>query len=165
MNLKILQTVDNPKWTGNFSDDTDEIILARALFGEARNTLVPDEARVAIGWVIRNRVESSRWPNTYWEVITTPSQFSSFNIGDHNRPFVEDPLHKNNEVDKRAWEHTCDIARKVIKGEINDPTHGANHYYDDSISTPGWAKNQKPTLIISYINQYEVEASISFLNL
>lgn len=158
-------TVDNPKWTGNFSDDTDEIILARALFGEARNTLVPDEARIAIGWVIKNRVESPRWPDTYLEIITAPSQFSSFNIGDGNRPFVEDPLHTNNAIDKKAWEHTCDIARKIIKGEIIDPTQGANHYYDDSISTPNWAKDQKPTLTISYINQYTVEANIFFLSL
>lgn len=158
-------TVDNPKWTGNFSDDIDEIILARALFGEARNTLVPDEARIAIGWVIRNRVTSSKWPSTYWEVITTPAQFSSFNIGDDNRLFVEDPLHKNNAIDKKAWEHTYNIARKIIEGEITDPTQGANHYYDDNINTPSWAKDQKPTLTICYINQYEVEVNIFFLNL
>ncbi|MBU0578916.1 cell wall hydrolase [Patescibacteria group bacterium] len=160
-----IPTVDDPRWTGDFADDTDQMILARVLFGEARNTLVPDEARIAIGWVIKNRVESSRWSNTYWEVITTPSQFSSINVGDDNRPFVEDPLHKNNEVDKKAWKHTYDIARKIIKGEIADPTQGANHYYDDSISSPDWAKDQKPTLTISYINQYEVEVRIFFLSL
>lgn len=158
-------TVENPKWTGDFSDDTDEIILARALFGEVRSTLVPDEARIAIGWVIKNRVESSGWPNTYWEVIATPSQFSCFNIGDDNRSFVEDPLHKKNEIDKKAWEHACDIARQIIEGEITDTTQGANHYYDDSISTPSWAKDQKPTLTISYTNQLGEEASIFFLNL
>lgn len=158
-------TVENPKWTGDFSDDTDQIILARALFGEARNTLVPDEARIAISWVIKNRVISTGWPDTYLGVITKPRHFSAFNLGDDNRPFVEDPLHKNNEVDKKAWEHTYDIARKIIKGEITDPTQGANHYYDDSISAPDWAKDQKPTLIISYINQHEVEVSIFFLSL
>ncbi|MDA1317171.1 MAG: cell wall hydrolase [bacterium] len=160
-----IPTVKNPKWTGDFSDDTDQVILARALFGEARNTLVPDEARIAIGWVVKNRVESSGWPNTYWEVITTPSQFSSFNIGDDNRLFVEDPLHKNNAIDKKAWEHTYDLAKKIIEGEITDPTQGANHYYDDSIGVPGLAKDRKPTLTISYINQYEEEANIFFLNL
>lgn len=158
-------TVENPKWTGDFSDDTDQIILARALFGEARNTLVPDEARIAIGWVIKNRVISTGWPDTYLGVITKPKHFSAFNLGDDNRPFVENPLHKSNEIDKRAWENTYDIARKIIEDEITDPTHGANHYYDDSISTPGWAKDQKPTLTISYINQFGEEASIFFLNL
>lgn len=151
--------------TRDFSDDTDQMILARVLFGEARSTLVPDEARMAIGWVIKNRVISTGWPDTYLGVITKPKHFSAFNLGDDNRPFVEDPLHKNNEIDKNAWEHTYDLARKIIEDEIPDPTQGANHYYDDSIGTPDWAKDQKPSLTISYINQYEEEVSIFFLNL
>lgn len=158
-------TVGNPKWTENFSDDSDQIILARALFGEARSTLVPDEARVAIAWVIKNRVESNRWPNTYWEVITTPSQFSSFSQSDPNRAYVENPLHKDLVVDKKAWEHAYEIAGKVINNKLSDPTNGANHFYDDSISVPPWAKDQKPTLTVSYINKFEQKASIFFFKL
>ncbi|MFZ5376790.1 MAG: cell wall hydrolase [Patescibacteria group bacterium] len=158
-------TVENPKWTGDFADDTDQIILARALFGEARNTLVPDEARIAIGWVIKNRVISVGWPNSYLDVITKPKHFSAFNLGDNNRPFVEDPLHTGKEVDRKAWRKAYDIAGRIISNKLVDPTQGANHYYDDSISTPVWAEGQKPTLIISYINQYEVEVSIFFLSL
>jgi len=158
-------TVDNPKWTKNFADDPDQIILARALFGEARNVLVPDEARIAIGWVIRHRVESSRWPDTYWEVITTPYQFSSFTLGDPNRPYIENPLHKDSTTDKEAWEHAYEIAGKVIGDKSPDPTNGANHYYDDSINAPPWAKDQQPTLTISYINKYGKEASIFFFKL
>src|SRR3989338_307273 len=144
-------TVEDPKWTGNFEDDRDKIIVARVLFGEARNTLVPDEARVAIGCVIKNRVVSNGWPNTYWEVITLPKHFSAFNSGDPNRPFVEDPLHAGSEIDQQAWINSYKIAGKVIFGELTDPTGGANHYYDDSISTPSWAENQPPTLVISYV--------------
>ncbi len=158
-------TVDNPKWTGDFSDDTDQIILARALFGEARNTLVPDEARIAIGWVIKNRVISTGWPDTYLGVITKPKHFSAFNLGDDNRQFVEDPFHTGKEVDREAWRKAYDIAGKVISGKLADPTQGANHYYDDSINTPGWADDQQPTLIVSYINQYGREAKVFFLKL
>lgn len=158
-------TVENPKWTGDFSDDTEQIILARALFGEARNTLVPDEARVAIGWVIKNRVISTGWPDTYLGVITKPKHFSAFNLGDDNRPFVEDPIHTGKEVDREAWRKAYDIAENVISGELADPTQGANHYYDDSINTPSWADEQQPTLIVSYINQYEREARVFFLKL
>jgi len=158
-------TVDNPKWTGDFADDTDQIILARALFGEARNTLVPDKARIAIGWVIKNRVASSGWPDTYWQVITKPSHFSAFNLGDDNRPFVEDPFHTGKEIDRQAWKKAYEIAGKVISGELVDPTQGGNHYYDDSISTPSWAEDQQPTLIVSYTNQYRREAKVFFLKL
>ncbi|PIR61518.1 MAG: hypothetical protein COY81_00930 [Candidatus Pacebacteria bacterium CG_4_10_14_0_8_um_filter_43_12] len=160
-----IPTVSNPEWTGNFADDPDQIILARVLFGEARNTLVPDEARIAIGWVIKNRVDSSGWSNSYREVITTPSQFSSFNRGDDNRPFVENPLYTDNPIDKKAWEHAYELAGKIISNEIEDPTKGANHYYDDSISTPSWAENQQLTLTISYLNQYEKKVSIFFFQL
>lgn len=129
-----IPSVDDPEWTGDFGDDTDQIILARALFGEARNTLVPDEARIAIGWVIRNRVEDSRWPDKYYQVITTPEHVSSFNEGDENRPYVEDPLQTHKDIDQEAWIHTCDIAGKIINSKLSDPTKGANHYYDDSIN-------------------------------
>jgi len=162
---QVSPTVNSPKWTGNFSDDPDQVILARALFGEARKTLVPDEARVAIGWVIKNRVLSERWPNTYWEVITTPSQFSSFNTDDPNYPYVEDPLRASNEINKNAWKHAYEIAGMIINNEIPDSTGGANHYYDDSISTPNWAKNHKPTLVVTYINEYEAKATIFFYKL
>lgn len=162
---KRIPTVNDPEWTGNFVDDTDQMILARALFGEVRNTLIPDKARIAVGWVIKNRVNDERWPNTYWEVITARSQFSAFNATDTNRPYVEDPVHFGKEIDKKAWEHSYEIARNVISNEIVDSTQGANHYYDDSISTPGWAKNQKPLFTVTYLNQYDREANIFFFKL
>ncbi|HCC84114.1 MAG TPA: hypothetical protein DEP87_00285 [Candidatus Pacebacteria bacterium] len=162
---KRIPTVNDPKWTGNFVDDTDQMILARALFGEVRNTLIPDVARHAIGWVIKNRVISKNWPNTYWEVITKPSQFSAFNVSDDNRQFVENPLYTGKKIDKLAWKHAYEIAGKLIKNEIPDPTNGANHYYDDSINTPDWAKDNKPTLTVTYSNQYDREANIFFFDL
>lgn len=163
--LKRIPSVNDPQWTGNFADDTDQIILARALFGEARNTLVPDEARIAIGWVIRNRVASKRWSDTYWEVVTEPLQFSAFNLGDPNRVYVENPLHTGKEVDKTAWEHASQISGKLIGDQISDPTHGANHYYDDSISVPSWAKDKKPSFVVTYRNKYGREATIFFFKL
>lgn len=131
--------VDNPKWTGNFRDDSPEMILARAIFGEARGT--SNEAKVAVAWVIRNRLEDprQRWGNTYHDVILKEDQFSAFNQRDLNRDFVENPLHTGTPGDKKAWLKCYEIAAQVISGEISDPTHGANHYYDGSISNPSWA--------------------------
>ena len=143
-----LPTVDNPKWTGDFYDDTDKMILARAIFGEARDELYPDKARIAVGWSIRNRVEDSRWANSYHEVIIKPEQYSAFNETDRNRPYIENPFWKDNDVDKTAWYNCFDIAGKVINGELKDPTSGANHYYDNSISTPYWATKETLALTI-----------------
>lgn len=158
-------TVDDPKWTGDFRDDTALMILARALFGEARNTLIPDEARYAIALVIKNRVADSRWPGSYVEVITTQKQFSAFNDGNANRSFVENPLHTGNRIDAEAWRHAYDIAENVLRGAVADPTDGANHYYDDSIGAPSWAKDKKPTLIVSYTNQFGHSANVYFFRL
>lgn len=164
---KRIPTVDDPEWTGDFSDDTDQMILARALFGEARDTQLPDQARIAVGWVIRNRVENknNRWPNTYWGVITSRLQFSSFNRTDDNRSFVENPLYTDNEINKKAWEKTYTIAGKIIDSEEKDPTHGANHYYDNSRDTPDWAKSETPIFSITYQNRFGRNCTIFFYNL
>ena len=158
-------TVNAPNWTGFFRDDADQIILARAIFGEARNELVPDAARIAVGWVIRNRVESTRWPNTYWEVITEPWQYSSFNENDPNRPFVENPLSTDEEVNQKAWAHAYEIAGKIINNESQDPTQGANHYYDDSGDIPDWAQSRTPIFTVVYQNQTGSTSSILFYKL
>lgn len=78
------------------------------------------------------------------------------------REKVRDPF---NYVTKEEWLECYEIAGKVISGEIPDPTKGANHYYDDSINTPTWAKDQRSTLTISYMNQRGEEAKIFFLKL
>ena len=163
--LERVPTVNDPEWTGNFADDINQMILARALFGEVRNTLIPDLARVAIGWVIRHRVENKRWPNSYWEVITAKSQFSSFNKTDDNRKYVENPNHTGKDIDLRAWEHAYDIAGKVIRDEVKDPTDGANHYYDDSILPPTWVGKEIPVFITTYKNKFGKEQRIFFYRL
>lgn len=138
-----IPTVDNPKWTGDFNNDSAQMILARAIFGEARSEILSDKARIAVGWSIRNRVEdTARFGNNYHEVILKENQYSAFRKSDENRPYVEDPLHKNNLIDKRAWENCYKIAGQVMRGEIGDPTDGANHYYDESIESPYWANNK-----------------------
>ncbi len=163
--LERVPTVNDPEWTGNFADDTDQMILARALFGEVRNTLISDTARVAIAWVIRHRVESKRWPNTYWEVITAKSQFSSFNKTDDNRKYVENPNHTKKDIDLQAWKHAYDIAGKVIRDEVKDPTNGANHYYDDSILPPTWVGKEIPIFTITYKNKFGKEQHVFFYRL
>lgn len=164
--LKRIPTKLDPEWTGNFANDTNTMILARAIFGEARNILIPDKARIAIGWVIKNRVLNKiRWPNTYWEVITEPLQYSAFNKNDENRKYVENPLHTGISMDKDAWCNSYEIAKKIINNKLKDPTKGANHYYDDSIITPNWAEKAQPTLSIIYKNQYDEDATIFFFKL
>jgi len=148
-------TVDNPKWTGNFDDDTDQMILARIIFGEARSELAPDDLRYAVGFVARNRLRSGkrRW-SSYQKVITQDLQFSAFNEGEQNRPYVENPLHTGSLPDERAWREAYDIAGKILRDEIADNTKGANHYYGDTIPQPKYYKGSEPLYSVSFINAY-----------
>ena len=139
--VKRIPNVYDPEWTGDptFKDDSEQMILGRVIFGEARNVHLSDRARIAVGWSIRNRVEGSRRATSYHKVILQPKQYSAFNEEDKNRPYVEGPLHAGSPLDEKAWLTCYKIAGQVIKRELKDPTDGANHYYDQSMATPFWA--------------------------
>jgi hypothetical protein len=146
--FKRIPTVDDPRWTGDFADDTDQMILARVIFSEARSAKLSERARVAVGWSIKNRVQDfqSRWSTSYFKVITQKAQYSSLSIGDPNRSYVDDPIGTGNILDKKAWIRCYEIAGNILANSVEDPTGGANHFYDESIRTPSWAT--KNTFII-----------------
>ncbi len=159
---KRIPTVNDPEWTGDFADDTDQIILARALFGEIRDTSYSDKARIAVGWSIRNRVKSPKWADTYHEVITQSFQYSAFNAGDPNFELVKNPFVTENKIDLNAWYKAYEIAGKVIRGEVADPTNGANHYHDSSIDPPSFLTSDK--LVLTIFNDQKTK-SIFFYRL
>lgn len=152
MQVKRKPSVYDPVWTGDFTDDDNQLLLARAIYGEARNTSLSDKVRLAIGWSIRNRVDNaSWWGDSYFSVVTKPWQYSAFNKSDSNRKYVENPFVNDNKTDKLAWFNCYEIAGRVVKGEVKDPTSGANHYYDESIVTPDWANDNNFKLKIGPI--------------
>ncbi len=142
-------TVDDPNWTGDFNDDSEQMLLARAIFGEARGA--SETAKTAVAWSIRNRLESKRWGDTYHEVILKLKQYSAFNVDDKNYLFVIDPLRANNHIDKEAWILSYKLAGQVINDSIPDPTDGANHYYS-GLRVPPWAKSKQADFKIKIDN-------------
>lgn len=145
-------TVDNPKWTGDFHDDTEQMLLARAIFGEARG--IGRRGKIAVGWSIKNRVGDSRWGDNYYDVILREKQYSAFNKTDKNYPFVTDPLHTGNVSEEKSWRECYEIAGEVIDGELEDPTGGANHYYSDYINSPYWTKSRQAEFKIKIDNTF-----------
>ena len=51
--------------------------------------------QIAVAHVVRNRVESSRYPNTVCEVIWAPKQFSGLMTGNQMNLKIDQPLSKH----------------------------------------------------------------------
>jgi N-acetylmuramoyl-L-alanine amidase len=96
---------------------SDVDLLARLIMAEAESESYG--AKVAVGAVVLNRVESSQWPNTIsgviYQNINGYYQFSPVANGTINRP---------------ANEESIRAAKAAMSGY--DPTNGAMFYYDTS---------------------------------
>ena len=111
--------------------------MAATVWGEARGE--PFEGKVAVAWVIINR---SRKPGWWGEdirsVCTARWQFSCwFDAQAERVRFVDERNEK--------FAACLDVAKRVMAGEIADPTGGADHYYADYIAAPKWARGRTPT--------------------
>ncbi len=142
--IKIAPTADNPKWTGNFYDDPEAIILARLIFGEARNQ--PREAKIWIGWSVINRAQAkSWWPHSVHGVILQTGQYDPFKHNDPNFPKITDPLGYENvsEIDKKSWFECYEIAQKIVSREIKNPTE-ATHFHGVGVTRDWFEKHMVP---------------------
>lgn len=117
-------------------------IFARTLFGEGRG--VSWDAKVAIAWAVRNRVETDLgndgapdwWGEGYVGVCQSPGQFSCWNAKDPNRPKVLAVT-----LDNVAFRECFAVAAAVMSGLIPSPIADATHYYAPSVvAEPSWAR-------------------------
>jgi spore germination cell wall hydrolase CwlJ-like protein len=116
--------------------------LAQTAWGEARGEGL--DGMRAVMWVIVNRVEDSRWPNSVFEVVHQRWQFSAWNPGNPNRERME----QVNENDA-PYDAALGMGRVILEGlDREDPTFGANHYFADSIVAPDWAREMTHTATI-----------------
>lgn len=155
--LKRIPTVDDPGWTGDFTDDTEEMLLARAVYGEAGGE--SREAKIAVAWAIRNRVEDNqnRWGKSYHDIILSDFQYEPFNNPKSDpfkkitQPLLGDPL------EKRAWQESYRVAEAVFLDKESDPTNGANHFYVPSDQPkPAWVDQKKFTIQIGTTRFYKL---------
>ncbi len=124
-------------------------LLALVVWREARGETLP--GKLAVAWVVRNRVNHPGWWGKDWiTVVLKPFQFSSFNRNDPNATRWPSPL-------DTSWEAALQIAADVYAGhgqvrfsdsggvqrtpETGDPTSGAVFYFDKSLDNnpPTWA--------------------------
>ena len=103
-----------------YASDLD--LLARLITAEAQGE--PYEAKVAVGAVVMNRVQSGSWPDTIQSVI-----YQKINGYDQFTPVA------NGWINKPAEAESIKAAAAALKGA--DHTGGAEFYYDDS-TTNSW---------------------------
>ena len=111
-------------------------ITALCVWRESRGEML--SVRRCVAWSIRNRVSNPRWwnrpqgshPSLWHSTVLKPWQYSSFNSGDPNE--TRWPVSDTDE----GWKETRDVVAEAMSDPNPDPTSGATHYFDTSITFP-----------------------------
>lgn len=111
------------------ADDMD--LLIAVIRGEAESE--PFMGKLAVGCVVRNRVQHKRWPITYREVILQKGQFCCF-----FPRFLRANIFRH--YPSQLWWRECKFAAwGILKNCVGDVTDGANLYWNpDVIEKPNW---------------------------
>ena len=126
--------------------ETALMCMAFNIYHEANNQSMLGQ--IAVGQVVMNRVEDSRFPDTVCEVVKQAvtykgtdkpvlhkCQFSWYCDGKKDEP----------KYDSKAWSKALKYAVVVLGGNITlDFTEGATHYHATYVR-PAWAKTKTRT--------------------
>jgi spore germination cell wall hydrolase CwlJ-like protein len=117
--------------------------LSLNVYQEARGE--PAEGQVAVANVVKNRVESRHYPNTYCKVVKQRygrvCQFSWYCDGLRDHPIFRSKY----SVDAEAFKAAVGIALQVLAGNIEDNTHGALYFHADYVN-PRWSRIKHKTI-------------------
>ena len=119
----------------DFLKDSDEVLLARMLFGEARGCST--EEKIAVAYSAINRINDGiKWNGeTLSEVILKHRQYSCFNENNVNRKKLRNPQ----EYDSRAFNECLKIAKSVLDGKYSNLNKGQTHFFNPNDVYPYWA--------------------------
>lgn len=106
---------------------TPLMCMAVAIFFEARSEQL--DGMIAIGEVIENRVQSSKFPDDVCSVVFQEKQFSFTHDRKSDNPIKYD--------EPKAWTRSLVAARKV-RNNNHDLAVNATHYHADWV-TPYWS--------------------------
>ena len=113
---------------------TDSVILARTIYGEARNC--GTQEKYFVGQVVMHRIASIRWPGNLKNVVLQARQFQCWDIPQDG--FSESQKMSNNydtrsyyPVDGPAYYDCLSIAENILAGNIttNNELPGDVYYY------------------------------------
>src|SRR3989344_4383543 len=144
----------------------DKLILAKMIFGEARDC--DNEAKIAIAHTAINRLNDSkkRYGSTLKEVILKDKKYSCFNKDDPNRLKALQPQ----DHDYQKWQECLSVAEKALSSP--DPIKGADHYFcfyefknqeRRNNQMPYWTRGENPTRVI-HQQGWNVNKQLMFYN-
>lgn len=118
------------------------------LYYEGRNQK-SDDAMIAVGYTVLNRIHSNNYPNTICGVVTQAKigpngkplknkcQFSWYCDGKGKTITSEPP--SDNILEKRAWDRAGTIAAAVMRNEVDNPIGDAIMYHATYVR-PRWRR-------------------------
>jgi len=120
----------------------EEICMAYNIMFEA--TSQPLEGQIAVGWVVLNRVNIARFPDSVCKVVESPYQFSWL-LQPVKRGWFQHLYIPSTYVG--AWESAFNAARMVLSHSVEDPTRGALFYHTKQVN-PSWSGKMERTAVI-----------------
>lgn len=126
----------------------DHHYLALNLYHEARGEKSL-WGRLAVCFVVLNRVADNRWPNTVQTVVYQKSQFSWTTDNLSDEPKEPESWAMCQEVAKFAIQLYTSMMNDLPQYEEDHLTKGSNHYHTLSVS-PKWSRNIKPTITLGH---------------
>ena len=118
--------------------DLDVMYGAATLLGEAEGE--GDLGMELVAWVIRNRVGRPRWPENVVGVVLDDFDFSFWN---------SDSRRRSGRLTERTpayWNAVRIFTRVWDADREDDPTDGADHYFNPDAADPSWQHKMFKTL-------------------
>lgn len=112
----------------------DRAIGAIVVYCEASS--LSHRARLAVAWVLQNRVTDGRWGTSIAECALQRMQFSEWNDDRRNN---ENLLRAARAKDDDPLMVECvGLIDEVMQGDCQDPTDGATHFHGSDVQLPEW---------------------------
>lgn len=107
-----LELIDSLSMSTGEVKDSELMYLARTIYGEARGQNYA--SKVAVGWIIRNRLQKGTWGSTYRSVVTARLQFTCWSEkhDPHGYKAIHNPV-------GQAWEDCQKAADEVMNAPEN----------------------------------------------
>jgi hypothetical protein len=130
---------------------SSEEVVGLTIIGEGRGE--PIESQVAIGSVIRNRV--NHWKNSYNDTCLAKMQFSCWNTNDPNYAMLNELAGKlllGQEQGDIYIVQCLYVGVGIVTDKIRDNTNNSLYYMTSSLfnsdKKPAWSHNAKNTKVI-----------------